>query len=213
MRHPAKNWNVYENNSSNGSPIITLFNLLVYSKYIPFCTLTDFLSANLGIGIPLLASNFISPDITVHLQSENGVLGLVRMYHSPLSAILTLLCCKVLFPAAAPILITVLLEIIFKQYCMVIKLKREYYFCRGKALPYYTWIPLSEKCLSVWLGKKKRTIAKKSQSGYLMILTASKQYIHHSWYISWRKFCLLSSRIVLCWRGKKWMFVMICFLQ
>uniref|UniRef100_A0A674I4Y6 Succinyl-CoA:3-ketoacid-coenzyme A transferase n=1 Tax=Terrapene triunguis TaxID=2587831 RepID=A0A674I4Y6_9SAUR len=32
--------------------------------------------ANLGIGIPLLASNFISPDISVHLQSENGVLGL-----------------------------------------------------------------------------------------------------------------------------------------
>ncbi|KAK7804900.1 hypothetical protein U0070_027617, partial [Myodes glareolus] len=32
--------------------------------------------ANLGIGIPLLASNFISPNMTVHLQSENGVLGL-----------------------------------------------------------------------------------------------------------------------------------------
>uniref|UniRef100_U3EQN6 Succinyl-CoA:3-ketoacid-coenzyme A transferase n=1 Tax=Micrurus fulvius TaxID=8637 RepID=U3EQN6_MICFL len=36
----------------------------------------DGMYANLGIGIPLLASNFISPDITVHLQSENGVLGL-----------------------------------------------------------------------------------------------------------------------------------------
>lgn len=34
--------------------------------------------ANLGIGIPMLASNFIKPDITVHLQSENGILGLVR---------------------------------------------------------------------------------------------------------------------------------------
>ncbi|XP_038659842.1 succinyl-CoA:3-ketoacid coenzyme A transferase 1, mitochondrial-like [Scyliorhinus canicula] len=32
--------------------------------------------ANLGIGMPMLASNFIRPDITVHLQSENGVLGL-----------------------------------------------------------------------------------------------------------------------------------------
>uniref|UniRef100_A0A8C7TAL4 Succinyl-CoA:3-ketoacid-coenzyme A transferase n=1 Tax=Oncorhynchus mykiss TaxID=8022 RepID=A0A8C7TAL4_ONCMY len=32
--------------------------------------------ANLGIGIPMLASNFIQPDITVHLQSENGILGL-----------------------------------------------------------------------------------------------------------------------------------------
>ncbi|XP_045295208.1 succinyl-CoA:3-ketoacid coenzyme A transferase 1, mitochondrial [Leopardus geoffroyi] len=36
----------------------------------------DGMYANLGIGIPLLASNFISPNITVHLQSENGVLGL-----------------------------------------------------------------------------------------------------------------------------------------
>ncbi|XP_072350503.1 succinyl-CoA:3-ketoacid coenzyme A transferase 1, mitochondrial-like, partial [Scyliorhinus torazame] len=32
--------------------------------------------ANLGIGMPMLASNFIRRDITVHLQSENGVLGL-----------------------------------------------------------------------------------------------------------------------------------------
>ncbi|XP_058409753.1 succinyl-CoA:3-ketoacid coenzyme A transferase 2, mitochondrial-like [Diceros bicornis minor] len=36
----------------------------------------DGMYANLGIGIPLLASNYISPDITVHLHSENGVLGL-----------------------------------------------------------------------------------------------------------------------------------------
>ncbi|XP_007447698.1 PREDICTED: succinyl-CoA:3-ketoacid coenzyme A transferase 1, mitochondrial [Lipotes vexillifer] len=36
----------------------------------------DGMYANLGIGIPLLASNFISPSMTVHLQSENGVLGL-----------------------------------------------------------------------------------------------------------------------------------------
>ncbi|NXD46657.1 SCOT1 transferase, partial [Copsychus sechellarum] len=53
--------------------VIIFKNLLVYNKY--FC-LNHFFSANLGIGIPLLASNFISPDITVHLQSENGVLGL-----------------------------------------------------------------------------------------------------------------------------------------
>uniref|UniRef100_A0A8C3XHZ6 Succinyl-CoA:3-ketoacid-coenzyme A transferase n=1 Tax=Chelydra serpentina TaxID=8475 RepID=A0A8C3XHZ6_CHESE len=39
----------------------------------------DGMYANLGIGIPLLASNFISPDISVHLQSENGVLGLVSI--------------------------------------------------------------------------------------------------------------------------------------
>uniref|UniRef100_A0A673Z519 Succinyl-CoA:3-ketoacid-coenzyme A transferase n=1 Tax=Salmo trutta TaxID=8032 RepID=A0A673Z519_SALTR len=36
----------------------------------------DGMYANLGIGIPMLASNFIQPDITVHLQSENGILGL-----------------------------------------------------------------------------------------------------------------------------------------
>ncbi|RXN26974.1 complement component C7 [Labeo rohita] len=36
----------------------------------------DGMYANLGIGIPMLASNYISPEITVHLQSENGILGL-----------------------------------------------------------------------------------------------------------------------------------------
>ncbi|XP_021446514.1 succinyl-CoA:3-ketoacid coenzyme A transferase 1, mitochondrial isoform X1 [Oncorhynchus mykiss] len=36
----------------------------------------DGMYANLGIGIPMLASNFINSDITVHLQSENGLLGL-----------------------------------------------------------------------------------------------------------------------------------------
>uniref|UniRef100_A0A8B9H0I3 3-oxoacid CoA-transferase n=1 Tax=Astyanax mexicanus TaxID=7994 RepID=A0A8B9H0I3_ASTMX len=36
----------------------------------------DGMYANLGIGIPMLASNYINPEITVHLQSENGILGL-----------------------------------------------------------------------------------------------------------------------------------------
>lgn len=36
----------------------------------------DGMYANLGIGIPLLASNYISPKMTVYLHSENGVLGL-----------------------------------------------------------------------------------------------------------------------------------------
>jgi len=31
---------------------------------------------NLGIGIPQHASNFIPLDMTVHIDSENGVLGL-----------------------------------------------------------------------------------------------------------------------------------------
>ena len=34
------------------------------------------MNVNLGVGIPTLAANFINPDYTVFLESENGLLGM-----------------------------------------------------------------------------------------------------------------------------------------
>jgi len=62
-----------EQGSANLSPAAIMREKIVRRAA---CEFTDGMYANLGIGMPMLASNFIPPTMTVHLQSENGILGL-----------------------------------------------------------------------------------------------------------------------------------------
>lgn len=47
------------------------------------------LSVNLGIGMPMLAPMFVEPGTTIHMQSENGILGRLEYLHEACCIVLT----------------------------------------------------------------------------------------------------------------------------
>uniref|UniRef100_T1JNH0 Succinyl-CoA:3-ketoacid-coenzyme A transferase n=1 Tax=Strigamia maritima TaxID=126957 RepID=T1JNH0_STRMM len=61
------------NGSKPSKPAAVLRERIIRRAALEF---KDGMYANLGIGIPMLASNYIPPNVTVYLQSENGILGL-----------------------------------------------------------------------------------------------------------------------------------------
>ena len=63
-----------EPESSGSSPAALMRERIARRAALEF---RDGMYANLGIGMPMLASNYIPEGMKVTLQSENGVLGLV----------------------------------------------------------------------------------------------------------------------------------------
>ena len=53
----------------------------VFLRFQPISVCSFFISANLGIEMPMLANNYIPPGMTVHSQSENGFMRLVNKLH------------------------------------------------------------------------------------------------------------------------------------
>ena len=68
---------VKEDSSISSSPAAKLRERIIRRAAWEF---KDGMFANLGIGMPMLASNYIPKGMKVTLQSENGLLGLVSYF-------------------------------------------------------------------------------------------------------------------------------------